>query len=91
MSAAGFAVYQSGFAVFGCGPTIEDAVSDANEWLDKEVEVSEVQESRGHGEVAGHLYVSPATERLVAAVRANGGHVAYDHGEDGVIDIAGVA
>jgi hypothetical protein len=82
--AAGYIVYQSGFAVFGTGETPEAAEADAAEWADGEIDAAE----GGRGEVHGEWYYLPATARLIAAVAERGGQIGFDV-VGGVADEAG--
>lgn len=81
-----YAVYQSGYAIFGVGMTIEAAITDAMEWLDADTDPEEIEAiSHQHGEVNGTLYVRQCSARLAEAVKAEGGDIDYDVDADGIL------
>jgi hypothetical protein len=84
------AIYKSGYAVFGIGATLAEALADANEWLDPKERITEddVAWSAGHGEVDGKMSWSYATDRLVAKVLERGGAFAHEHDPSGHLDVA---
>ncbi len=74
VQAAGYIVYQSGFAIFGTGATPEAAEIDAQEWTDSgEIDA----DAGGSGEVNGEWYYLPATAALLARVEERGGTTDY--------------
>ncbi|MFU2207232.1 hypothetical protein [Solidesulfovibrio sp. C21] len=82
-----YAVYQSGYNVYGTGNSMQAAIADARQWIDGEANV-ETPRARIGGETIGIMYVRPCTARLAQAVRDHGGDVAYEINDDGALDLA---
>lgn len=66
------AIYQSGYAIFGVGKTTEQALADANKWLDEPISEGDL----GRGDVDGEMCEIEITPELFAAVRERGGDIA---------------
>lgn len=58
------AVYQSGYAIFGIGEDLEEAINDANQYLDEPVDIESI-ETASHGEIYGKMYFASITDELV--------------------------
>jgi hypothetical protein len=84
-----FALYQSGYAVFGVGETEDQARSNALQWLDnpEDAKTAELLTGPGHSEVHGVLYVRQCTDRLAMAVQGSGGNLPFILKDDGVLDL----
>lgn len=67
IEAAGYAVEQVGYVIFGVGETPEAAVADACEWLDDPITLDDV--GGLHDRVSGRLRLMPASAALIAAMR----------------------
>ena len=80
------AVYQCGYAVFGLGETLAEAVDDANRWCDPAIEQAAVVKGGGQ-ELDGCMYWLPCTDRLADEVRDVGGTFAYHMNEHGLLDL----
>jgi len=70
-----YAVFQSGFCIYGVGETIDSAISDANQWLDSPVTDDELKEV---DDEYGALVIMPCSKELHDYVHENGGDVAYE-------------
>jgi hypothetical protein len=96
-----YALYQSGYNIFGVGETPAEARKDAEEWIDftpinKDGDSLTISKpdmlsmvpilERDEGEITGHLYIRPCTKRLVRVVMT-GAFVPYDVTEAGTLDI----
>ena len=85
-----YAVYQSGYAIFGVGLTHADAIADAKEWLDESTNLAEIiNPGQTRGEVHGALYIRPCTEALAVEVTQFGGNILWDLTEDGTLCLNG--
>ncbi len=82
-----YAVYQSGYNVFGTGYNAQAAIADARQWIEGDAEVETPRTCIG-GETIGNLYVRPCTARLAQAVRERGGDVTYEINDSGALDLA---
>lgn len=87
----GVIVYQAGLVIFGFGETLNDAIADANQWLDAAADdypltARAVKLGTGHNEIHGEMYWSPATQRLLDQVASDGGKTTFHHNEHGVAD-----
>jgi hypothetical protein len=83
-----FALYRSGYGVFGTGETEEQARADARLWLDdpQDAERAELSVHR-HEEIEGELYVRCCTDRLFDAVRERGGQLPLTINGYGKLDL----
>ncbi len=72
LQATGFALYQSGHAIFGVGSTKEAAIQDAIEWMDGDTveSVGERLAESANTNVDGGLYCQPCTAALMAEVKS---------------------
>jgi hypothetical protein len=78
IKATGFIVYQSGYAVFGIGQTLNAAKFHALQWLER-FTIEELKDlpRGGNGERDGELYFLPATASLIGRVKENGGNTTF--------------
>lgn len=83
-----YALIQSGYAVFGTGPTEPDAREDAAQWLDGGEEDANAapcgNESLSHGVNHGDLVVVRCTKALHDEVQANGRGCVWDDTSEGI-------
>ena len=83
-----YAVYQSGYAIFGTGETREAAIADAEQWLDAETDLATISTGGGQrGEIHGNLYVAPCTAALAVEVHEHGGDIVYEINDDGTLSL----
>jgi hypothetical protein len=68
------AIEQSGYAIFGVGETLEEALADANQWLDTELTAADL----GDGRVIGEMCEITISASVRDAVLADGGDVAIE-------------
>lgn len=66
------AIYQSGFAIFGTGKTLAQAIKNANRWLEEPITEADLGDVGTHGEMC-EIEITPA---LAADVEKRGGDVA---------------
>jgi len=71
-----YAVIQIGYAVYGIGSTITEAINNANEWMDGDVEISEFISNNSHA--VGDIVVLRCSEALANAIAEKGGDIAYE-------------
>lgn len=67
---AKYAVYQYGYAIFGIGQTIDEAIEDAKQYADNLPDYTETY--RGQN-VDGEMYIINITDRLYYKVQEVGG------------------
>mgnify|MGYP001572811379 CR=1 FL=1 len=78
-----YAIYQSGYAVYGVGRTPLGALREANKWLDAPVRLADLDTPSENGEVDGRFVLRRCSQALYNEVRNSGGDVHYtiEHGE----------
>lgn len=64
----GYVIMQEGIVIFGYGATIEEAIEDANEWLDGDDAVSLATLTPSHDAYVGDTVALPASADLIAAL-----------------------
>lgn len=86
-----YALYQSGYAIFGTGLTEADAQLDALKWLkveDREDAMrANLLRGPGHQEEKGVMYVRQCTQRLVDKVAMIDGDLPYVVNDEGLLDL----
>ena len=86
-----YAIYKSGYAIFGIGETPDEATTDASAWLDDPEEPLEIVTEYGTtgalGETNGTLYLRPCTQRLYEEVQREGGDIIYLLTAEGLLDL----
>jgi hypothetical protein len=86
-----FALYQSGFSVFGTGATEDDAQLDALKWLEVgdrgDAMCAKLLRGPGSEEIQGEMYVRQCTQRLVDKVAMIGGDLRYVVNDEGLLDL----
>ena len=80
-----YAVYQSGYAIYGVGETREEAIARAARFLDADTDLSSIHEATQRGEVYGDLYIRTCSATLAEAVNTEGGDQLYEINEDDVL------
>ena len=80
-----YAIYQSGYKIFGVGPTPDAAWQNAQSWLAQDEALPPVATSSR--EVVGALMCRRCTATLATMVANRGGDVEYTILKDGVLDI----
>jgi hypothetical protein len=90
-----YALYQSGYSIYGVGDTLQDAVNDAAKWMDPALDGEDWQdrlcvctEHSGRSDTLGALYARPCTGRLRDEVVNHGGDCAFVVNAEGVVDLA---
>ena len=79
MSTTKYAVYQYGYAIYGIGVTVNEAIEDAKIYADN---VPEAIEEYGGQNVGGKMYIIIVTDRLYYKAQEIGGSdVPIEHGE----------
>lgn len=72
------AIFQSGAGILGIGNDLEEAVNDANEFLDTDDQLSAEEMEAVYGsEIDGKCYYAGITRSLAAQVESDGGDIAY--------------
>ena len=74
-----YAIFQQGFAIFGTGHTVEEALTDAEQWSDGKITL-------GNKGVHGDFIAIPCTDNLVKKVADDGGEVAVWVNDAGELD-----
>ena len=75
-----YAVYQSGFCVYGVGTTPNEAIDDALEWVD--FERDELVEP--HSSVYGDVCLGECSEAFSDYVQQHGGDIPFSE-QDGIL------
>lgn len=84
-----YAVYQSGTVIYGVGETIEAAIAEAQEWIDRDASTITFIDCNTSGEVEGEMYVRRCSRALARAVNKTGGDVHYCLDAKGILRIMG--
>jgi hypothetical protein len=89
-----YAIYWSGQSIFGVGATLDDALNEAERWIDPQIDGEDWRDrlhictvDSGAGEIAGHLYARPCTPRVFREVSAHGGDCVYALNAEGLLDL----
>lgn len=83
-----FAIYQTGYVVFGTGASVAEAIADANQWLDdRQAPITEADLKNRHHCNDGDLIAIECSEALHREVQTNGGNVVINE-VDGVLELA---
>ncbi len=83
----GFAVYQSGGAIFGIGRNPAEAWAEAQQWLDATTPQRYQMVDGTSGDVEGQLYMRHCDAALLASVATEGGAVLYHVGPTGALHL----
>ena len=83
-----YAVYQSGFCVYGVGITPDAAIAEALQWLDQDTDPATITQYSTYGptgETHGDLYLRPCTSAMATAVENDGGDCVYALDDNGIL------
>jgi len=78
-----YAVIQLGYLVFGVGSSAEEAIADAKQWVDGDLELIDERSA-----VDGDLIVVECTKALHDEVEERGGDVVYEVLNNGLFGLA---
>ncbi|MBK6599154.1 MAG: hypothetical protein IPG25_15265 [Proteobacteria bacterium] len=77
------AIYQNGYAVFGVGRTLDEAILDANKWLDEPITTDDLCSDN----IDGAMIEITITERLAEAIAKRGGDIGIEQISRGLYDL----
>ena len=88
-----YAVYQSGFCIYGVGITPGAAIEDAQEWLDDGDKGTApgyitrygLHGPTGSGEIHGEIYLRPCSPALAREVKTVGGQRTFKLDASGIL------
>jgi len=78
-----YAVIQLGYPVFGVGTSEEEAIADAKQWVDGDLELTDERSA-----VDGDMVLVECTKALHNEVQENGGDVEYEALGNGLFGLA---